>query len=261
VEPTGIPVRFSELRRELLVLQLAKAVLAESLDEFRRQRQPAVLTHASELFASITDGQYVHVEGNPVEDSLVVLDVHENVKSADRLSTGTAEQLYLCLRLGLARDYASRTESLPFVMDDVLVNFDPERARRVADVLLQVARTAQILLLTCRPETLEVIKIAAGRDVNVIEMERFAGAEAPAAPTRAAAATRHPTGMGGAAGLEEERRVLECLRSAGHPLGKADILGATSLPEASWGSIIHRLKEKGLVDQEGDRRGAVYRPT
>ena len=112
-----------ELQGELLVLQIAQELLTESLDQFRRERQPAVLRHAGELFRSITGGQYVRVEGNPVESSLSVLDSSDNVKAAEFLSTGTAGQLYLCLRIGLARDYSSRTVPLPFVMDDVLVKW------------------------------------------------------------------------------------------------------------------------------------------
>ncbi len=55
--------RERELQSELLVLQIAQALLTESLDQFRRERQPAVLSHASDLFRSITGGQYVRVEG------------------------------------------------------------------------------------------------------------------------------------------------------------------------------------------------------
>jgi len=33
----------------------------------------------------------------------------------------------LCLRLGLAETFAERSEALPLILDDVLVNFDPGR--------------------------------------------------------------------------------------------------------------------------------------
>jgi len=36
-------------------------------------------------------------------------------------------------------------------------------------------------------------------------------------------------------------------------------LEATGLPDSIWTSTITSLKEKGLVEQEGERRGAGYR--
>ncbi len=197
-------------------------------------------------------------KGNPVESSLSILDSRENVKPAEVLSTGTAEQLYLCLRLGLAREYSSRTVPLPFVMDDVFVNFDPERAERVAEVLLDTAKESQIILLTCRPETVEAVRAAAEDQVRVIEMPRFAGAEEPAAPIVHGVSTSNPAALSPEA-LEREELVLQHLRGSEEPLGKSDILRETGLRESIWTSTIRSLKEKGLVDQEGDRRGAVYR--
>ena len=37
-------------------------------------------------------------------------------------------------------------------MDDVLVNFDPKRAQRVARTIEDVARTRQVIYLTCHQE-------------------------------------------------------------------------------------------------------------
>ena len=55
------------------------------------------------------------------------------------LSRGSIEQLYLCLRIGLAETFAERAEALPIIFDDVLVNFDPARAASVAEVLAETA--------------------------------------------------------------------------------------------------------------------------
>ena len=48
------------------------------------------------------------------------------------LSRGTREQLYLAVRLGLIEEFAQRGTSLPLVLDEILVNFDPERMAAVA---------------------------------------------------------------------------------------------------------------------------------
>jgi uncharacterized protein YhaN len=55
-------------------------------------------------------------------------------------------------------------------MDDILVNFDPHRARAAADTMLELAEKNQILLFTCHPETVSLFKHL-DEDVSVWEVE------------------------------------------------------------------------------------------
>jgi uncharacterized protein YhaN len=43
-------------------------------------------------------------------------------------------------------------------MDDILVNFDPQRARASISAILELAERHQILFFTCHPETVSLIK-------------------------------------------------------------------------------------------------------
>ncbi len=102
----------------------------------------------------------------------MVLDKYAQRKWPEELSRGTAEQLYLCLRLGLASEFARRSVSLPLIMDDVLVNFDPERARAVAQELAYYSRDRQVLIFTCHPETARLFAEVTP-DSATVRMERF----------------------------------------------------------------------------------------
>ena len=62
------------------------------------------------------------------EQTITVTDADGRTKQPSELSRGTREQLFLSLRFGLIRELGQRTEPLPVVVDEVLVNFDPERA-------------------------------------------------------------------------------------------------------------------------------------
>jgi uncharacterized protein YhaN len=64
---------------------------------------------------------------------------------------------------------------LPFVMDDVLVNFDPERTQRMAEVLASIAAEHQVLLFTCQPSTVDAL-LCAAPSARVIELPRHGGA-------------------------------------------------------------------------------------
>lgn len=69
------------------------------------------------------------------------------------LSRSTAEQLYLALRFGLVEHFAAGAEPLPIVMDDILVNFDDERAARATRSIEELAKHQQVMYFTCHPET------------------------------------------------------------------------------------------------------------
>ncbi len=72
----------------------------------------------------------------------------------DDLSQGAKEQLLLCLRLAVAEELiASGSGPQSLILDDVLVNTDAARQRRVLDVLSGAAAGGlQILVCTCHPD-------------------------------------------------------------------------------------------------------------
>ncbi|MGA8679077.1 MAG: hypothetical protein WB592_01260, partial [Acidimicrobiales bacterium] len=114
----------------------------------------------------VTGGRYVGLladAGIDGRQTIRVLSTTGEAIDATSLSRGTIEQLYLCLRLGLADSFAERSVSLPIVLDDVLVNFDPERATTVAAELAETARSHQVVFLTCHPHLAETVLRAAGQ--------------------------------------------------------------------------------------------------
>ena len=70
-------------------------------------------------------------------------------RSALYLSRGTADQLYLAVRLAACRLVLLGEEPCPLVLDDALANFDDERMALALDCLSQLGKERQILLFTC----------------------------------------------------------------------------------------------------------------
>jgi chromosome segregation ATPase len=66
----------------------------------------------------------------------------------EALSGGAQEQLSLLTRIGLAEILADE-ERLPLILDDVLINTDPERIKRLHRVLFRAADKLQVLLFSC----------------------------------------------------------------------------------------------------------------
>jgi uncharacterized protein YhaN len=131
------------------VRTITQHVLRQARQIYERERQPAVLRQASEFFRRMTSGRYVRIIVPLGEMRLEIEPAEGPPLATDQLSRGTAEQLYLAMRLAFVREYAKHAGPLPLVVDDILVNFDPVRARAAILALQEVAATHQILVFTC----------------------------------------------------------------------------------------------------------------
>ena len=161
--------------RDWTRLTLARNLLDEARRKFEQERQPGVIRHAQQFFTAITDGRYRQVYAPLGEQMITVTDTDGRTKQPAELSRGTREQLFLSLRFGLIRELGERTEPLPVVVDEVLVNFDPARALRAAVAFTQLSKTNQVLVFTCHPTVVDLFRNAASEaDVNepaVIEIQ------------------------------------------------------------------------------------------
>jgi uncharacterized protein YhaN len=154
-------------------LALAKYAVEQTLDRFTRNRQPEVLKYASSVFGIVTDGHYDRIISDEEGKTLSVLGKTNEKKRPEELSRGTAEQLYIALRLGLASEMANQSARLPIVMDDVFVNFDPERALGMASAVAEFAKEHQVLIFTCHPQTAELMRSVC-EGIQVRKMARYA---------------------------------------------------------------------------------------
>ena len=137
------------------VLTLCRAMLDETRRIYETERQPEVLRQASQFFGIMTEGRYVRVF-TPLDGTEIQVERADGVRlSPQLLSRGTAEQLYLAMRLALVREYANHVEPLPVVFDDIFVNFDPERARSSMKAVRELCSTHQVLLFTCHPHLVQ----------------------------------------------------------------------------------------------------------
>lgn len=140
---------------------LAKTLLEEARSKFERERQPGVVRYAQKFFAEITKRRYQQLYVPLGKQTITITDADGRTKQPSELSRGTREQLFLSLRFGLIRELGQRTEPLPVVVDEVLVNFDPERALRAAIAFVELSQTNQVLVFTCHPTVVDLFRSAA----------------------------------------------------------------------------------------------------
>jgi uncharacterized protein YhaN len=133
--------------RRWAVYRTAAHFLKKAKERYRSERQPKVIGHAERYFTMMTDGRYQKLYA-PDGEGFVVERADGMRFSPVRLSRGTVEQLYLAIRLALARIYESLSP-YPVMMDDILVNFDEKRRTSALDVIREAAQHQQMLLFTC----------------------------------------------------------------------------------------------------------------
>lgn len=171
-ERESLRAELAALAHNYRVASTADALIESTLKTFVRDRQPAVLDAGGRAFSALTGSRYTRVEQDDELSlqSVVVVAADGSRLRPEVLSKGTQQQLYLAIRLALVEEFAQRTEPLPLIMDDCLVNFDPRRAAAVAALLAERSAAHQCLLFTCHPETADLMARQTAGPVTVIEM-------------------------------------------------------------------------------------------
>lgn len=170
LEIAGVRERMADAAERYLVHAVATRLLDTARARYERERQPEVVKRSEAAFRRITNDRYSRLAIPLGGESIRVTDGSSESKTSELLSRGTAEQMYLALRLGLLETLGDIAPGLPVLMDDVFVNFDPERARGAAGAVADLAANRQVVLFTCHPATLALFGEVA--DPVVLEMGR-----------------------------------------------------------------------------------------
>ena len=67
----------------------------------------------------------------------------------------------MALKFGLIDEYADSSEGMPVLMDDTIVNFDPERLSAVCASIVDISVRHQALVLTCHAGFVDQLRAAA----------------------------------------------------------------------------------------------------
>ena len=154
----------------LAPLSLAQALLKRAIERFEKEHQPSMLSEVGILLAQMTGGRYVSIRRRLDEaGTMLVEQINGKLKTPSQLSTGTREQLYLAIRLAYVQQYCRESEPLPLIMDDILVNFDEQRAKNTLDVLLALPDHIQVLFLTCHEHMAKLVR-KSRPDLSPIEL-------------------------------------------------------------------------------------------
>lgn len=129
-------------------LQLTRRFLQDAQTRVHRDIAPLLAHAVQQWLPGVSGGRYVDVMVDPTTLQVQICGPTRRWRRAGLLSYGTAEQVYLLLRLALADQLTKGHDTCPLLLDDVTVHADAERTREVLELLLTVAEERQIVLFT-----------------------------------------------------------------------------------------------------------------
>lgn len=154
--PELIKSRLNELKEIALsqkeycdCLDIAMAALADANIEVRRSFGGNLEKKAAEILSRLTNGKYDSMSVSKTLDITVSEMDKFGSREIDYLSSGTADQAYLSLRLAISSLLSGESETLPVLMDDALAQYDDSRTKTALGFLKEYSNDCQILLFTC----------------------------------------------------------------------------------------------------------------
>lgn len=145
-------------RRDYEALQIALEALEEADAEMRNRFSPELNRRSGAYLQALTSGKYPKVRLNRALEAGAEEQGGVVVRSILSLSQGTADQLWLAVRLAVCDLALPQEERCPLVLDDALVNFDDQRVVPALRLLKELSQDRQILLFSCHDREENLVK-------------------------------------------------------------------------------------------------------
>ena len=144
-------------------LKVASMILRRAIERYRRENQSPVLAIAERYFRQLTCGEYQALRVDYDSRGKSVLfgiraTGQPNDVPAPAMSTGTADSLYLALRLATLQHQLDHGVKLPLIVDDCLVQLDNARSVATLQALSELSKTTQVILFTHHEHLLDLAR-------------------------------------------------------------------------------------------------------
>ena len=151
--------KIRRLTGRYICIKLAEKILLEETERYRNENEAPLLKMASRYFSELTMGSFTSLlTDSDDHDNPVLIGLRPNGirLQVNAMSSGTRDQLYLALRLATLEWRTESSEPMPFIVDDILINFDDARSRATIKALSDLAEKSQIILFTHHKKIVEL---------------------------------------------------------------------------------------------------------
>lgn len=146
---------YENLMKKNNAMIVVKQVLESAYEKMKSNVTPKYTNDLSKNISEISNGKYNKVSINDENGLMVELSSGEYV-SAEKLSLGTIDQLYLSLRLSMNAEVSS--ENMPIILDEAFAYYDDDRLENILKYLAENYADKQVIILTCTNREEEIFK-------------------------------------------------------------------------------------------------------
>ena len=165
-EYEALKEELKDLEEKNDLINLTKELLEKAYIEMRNNITPKFTENLSNNISKISNKKYTKVSLND-EKGLIVENEFGEYILAERLSSGTIDQLYLSLRLSMIDDLSK--EKMPIILDEAFAYYDDVRLENILDFLNNNMNEHQVLIFTCTNREKEILdKLSI--EYNLIEL-------------------------------------------------------------------------------------------
>ena len=155
-----------ELEKLNKSMEIAKEILNKSYEIMKDTVTPKFTKNLSINISKITNGKYENVRFDD-ENGLIVENELGEYITAEKLSVGTIEELYLSLRLSMIEDLSE--EKMPIFLDEAFAYFDDDRIKNFLTYINEKYPDRQFIIFTCTNREKNILNNS-GIEHNYIEL-------------------------------------------------------------------------------------------
>lgn len=146
-------VQVERIHKEIQAVSIAEAKIKEAAGNLQKLTGKKLQDEISEIFAQITGGKYKKVL--LTENFEIYLDTGEKYLQLYQVSYGTAEQVYLALRLACSK-ILCQEEDIPLILDETFAMYDEKRLIQALKYINQ--RKLQVILFSSNKREIQALE-------------------------------------------------------------------------------------------------------
>lgn len=162
--------QMSDIAERYVKVFTAGRLLRWSIDRYREDKQGPLLHRASTIFSTLTSGSFSKLIVDFEREPMVLEGLRSDGKlvGISGMSDGTRDQLYLALRLAALEMHLEQAMPLPFIADDLFINYDDARSKAGFEALRTLSEQTQVIFLSHHDHLIPTVQAVFGKQMNVV---------------------------------------------------------------------------------------------
>ena len=155
------------LEKRLKGIEIAANYMEKAFKELQKSFGPVINKKVEEIFKEVTNGAYKDLRVSEDYNLVIKNTKNNSIMDTAYLSSGTYDQIYLALRLGII-DIIFKNKKVPIILDESFTQYDDKRLKTMLEIIYRRVERNQVILFTCQKREINLLKER--ENVNIIEL-------------------------------------------------------------------------------------------